>query len=301
MNTAGANEHACWVCGGTDTELKRKGIGGEGVVPEHFRITDAAYGVTGDIYLCRNCGFQFCPGLQDVLAMYQQMDDPLYEDTRHERTLQAEKLLDYLQGFQPDGSLLDVGAGSGILVEAALTRGYGAVGVEPCEDLVNIAIERGLPVLPGVLSDQSLEQTFDTVTLVDVIEHVENPSGLLREARESLSPDGVCLVISPDVNSLCARLLGKRWWHYRIAHISYFNRATLTRLLQDAGLELVAVTRPGWYFPADYLFDRCMQYLPAFMRFRAPAFLRRITVPLNLFDSLMMVCRPQSGQASLQD
>jgi hypothetical protein len=37
-----------------------------------------------------------------------------------------------------------------------------------------------------------------------------------------------------------------------------------------------------------------MQYLPGFLRMKAPRFLDRITVPLNLFDSLLVICRKQA-------
>jgi hypothetical protein len=85
--------------------------------------------------------------------------------------------------------------------------------------------------------------------------------------------------------------MGQRWWHYRLAHIGYFNVTTLRRLLEDSGFDIIAIHRPSWYFPASYLVQRLMQYLPAFMRASPPAWLDRITIPLNLFDSLLVICR----------
>lgn len=281
----------CWVCGSGDVTLERPGRPPEELGPEQFRITDAGYGVTGDIYRCSHCGFLFCPRMQGVLDHYQAMDDPGYEATRAERRLQAQRLLQYVLAHQARGRLLDVGAGSGIFVDAARDRGFDAVGVEPSRQLAALARERQLPVFEGVLADQSFDRGFDVVTLVDVIEHVERPGDLLREAVALMNPGGYLMLVTPDVGSLCARLMGARWWHYRIAHISYFNTSTLTALLDSAGLEIVELRRPGWYFPADYLFERCMQYLPRFLRMKAPGFLQRITVPLNLFDSLMVICR----------
>ena len=283
--------HPCWVCGSTATVLERAGVRPDSISPRDFRITDAAYGTTGDLYRCGSCGFRFCPGMSDVLSMYEQMSDPEYDATREARALQASKLLHAIARFRPTGRLLDVGAGSGILVERAAAMGYQASGVEPSKALQALAAQRGIPVLPGVLADHTFEHGFDVVSLVDVIEHVESPAVLVRESVSTLSEQGVLVVITPDVNSLMARMLGRRWWHFRIAHIGYFNRNTLSRLLEQEGLEVMSVTRPGWYFPASYLFERCMQYLPQRLRVPAPAFLNTITVPLNLFDSLMMVCR----------
>jgi 2-polyprenyl-3-methyl-5-hydroxy-6-metoxy-1,4-benzoquinol methylase len=285
----------CWLCHSSAIGLKRRGNAGQDLHPDQFRITDSSYGVTADIYQCRDCGFLFCPTVENVLQQYQAMDDPEYESTRTERTLQARKLLERICHHQSGGSLLDIGAGSGIFVEEALKQGFTAVGIEPSEQLADIARQQGLPVLRGVLSQQSFEKHgFDLVTLVDVIEHVAQPAEFLREAVEQMKPDGLCLLVTPDVNSLCARLMGSRWWHYRIAHISYFNIKTLNRLLESAGLEIIEQKRPGWYFPASYLFNRCMSYLPEAIRLKPPAFLDGITVPLNLFDSLLLICRKKA-------
>ena len=58
--------------------------------------------------------------------------------------------------------LLDVGAGSGILVEEALASGFAARGIEPSSP---IAAQRGLPVTHGVLPNSELPGPFDVVTL----------------------------------------------------------------------------------------------------------------------------------------
>ena len=50
--------------------------------------------------------------------------------------------------------------------------------------------------------------------------------------------------------------------------------------------------QPSWYFTAHYLAERVMAYVPRALRFPPPAFLKRITLPLNLFDSMMVVVRP---------
>ena len=65
------------------------------------------------------------------------------------------------------------------------------------------------------------------MTLVDVIEHVADPLALLRGARDYVAPGGLVLLVTPDVDSVAARLFGKRWWHLRLAHVGYFNRRSL--------------------------------------------------------------------------
>lgn len=281
----------CWICGAPDLALVRRGNLPAAIGAEDFRITDAGYGRTGDLYDCRICGFRQVRGLDDVLDHYRAMDDPAYEATRGPRALQAHRLLEILHRRRRGGRLLDIGAGSGILVETARAMGYAAEGIEPSRALQAIAAARGLPVHLGVLPHPAAAGPYDIATVIDVIEHVPDPVGLMRNVREALGPDGLCLVVTPDLGSLAARLLGPRWWHYRAAHIGYFDRATLARALIAAGFEVLEAKRPTWYFPASYLFERALTYLPGRRQVAAPSWLKAVTVPLNLFDSLAFVCR----------
>ncbi|MGH8605691.1 MAG: methyltransferase domain-containing protein, partial [Gammaproteobacteria bacterium] len=98
-------------------------------------------------------------------------------------------------------------------------------------------------------------------------------------------------VVTPDVSSIVARLMGPKWWHFRIAHIGYFNRHNLMLALARAGLDPIEVGRPGWYFSADYLVERVNHYLPRSLHLPTIPRMRKLTVPLNLRDSLYVIFR----------
>ncbi len=281
----------CWVCGSGALRLVKTGNLPKDLSAAAFQITDSDYGRTGDIFRCEACGFLECPTVPDVVSYYEDMDDAEYEATRAERALQARRLLQRVAAVKPAGRLLDVGAGSGILVKEARDLGYDAEGIEPSKSLTARAAALGLPVHGGVLPSPDVTGPYDVVTLVDVIEHVTHPVTLLGQIGSVLSDDGVCLIVTPDVRSFAARLMGWKWWHYRIAHIGYFDRATLSRAASAAGMEVVQTWRPSWYFPASYLAARVLSYLPRQLRPPVPQVLDRVTVPLNLFDSLVAVCR----------
>lgn len=284
------NSKKCRICQ-SDTYLKWPSSLDAPLSPESFAITDAHYGRTGAIYQCRRCGFRQCADLPEVLSYYESMEDRDYEKGRRERTLQSRKLLAYLKKFNPEGSLLDVGAGSGNLVKAALDLGFEAEGIEPSVWLQREAEKRSLPVRRGILSDISEESRFDLITLVDVIEHVVDPMGLMAEIRRRLAPGGMALIVTPDCGSVPARLLGRKWWHYRVAHVGYFNPSNLRLACEKSGLEVKAMKRPGWYFTLDYLWVRLLQYFPRRMRVKPMPWMKKITLPVNLRDSLLVVAR----------
>ena len=289
------DDFECRACGEKGLEFVRAStIKGE-LESTHFAITDAAYGTTAAIYRCPACGLLQCADSSDVLAFYERLQDPQYEDGRDLRSLQAEKLIEeLLRGLGRESGtglrLLDVGAGSGILLEAAEKRGFEAVGIEPSSWLVGVAKGRGLSIHEGVLPHPALSGVFDVVMLVDVIEHVTDPWSLLRAIRNHMQPGGIAIVVTPDVSSFFARVMGFRWWHFRIAHISYFNKKTLRAIAERAGLRPRSFSRPGWYFSYAYLRERLLQYLPSWILPPAAGLLGQVVIPLNLRDSLLMIC-----------
>jgi SAM-dependent methyltransferase len=281
----------CWICGESSLALEKDGNLPRDLSSENFRISDSDYGCTADLFRCGNCGFRQASDFPDVLRFYQEMDDDAYEHSREARTIQARMLLKTLAPYAARGRLLDVGAGSGILVAEAARLGFEAEGIEPSGPLHAQAKQHGLSVHHGILPSASIRGPYDIATVIDVIEHVPDPVGLLRQVRSTLADGGLAAVVTPDVSSVMARVLGQRWWHYRIAHIGYFDRQTLSLALRRSGFEPVQVLRPSWYFPISYLIERAFQYLPRAVRFTPPARLDRWVVPLNLWDSLLVIAR----------
>lgn len=285
----------CWVCASARLILYKRSDVQTGLSSRSFAITDSDYGRTGELYRCQDCSFIQCTDIRNALSFYEQLEDKEYEDGRTERALQATKLLALVSQAKAHGRLVDIGAGSGILVEQAAALGYKAEGVEPSNWLRGQAIKRGLTVHLGVFPHPNVATDIDLVTLVDVIEHISEPVALLRSIRSYMADDGVGLVVTPDVSSVTARLLGKHWWHFRFAHIGYFDKKTLLLALARAGLEPIRVGRPSWYFAADYLLHRVNQYLPNFLRLPVAKFWGRFIIPLNLRDSLYVVFRKTPG------
>jgi hypothetical protein len=143
----------------------------------------------------------------------------------------------------------------------------------------------------GVIPSREISGPYDVVSAIDVIEHVDKPLDLLRAIRDVLATDGIGVLVTPDVGSITARVMRRHWWHFRPAHIGYFNRHTISLSLAAAGLSPITVGRPTWYLPVDYLASRAARYLPGGNKLAVPKMLGRIEVPINLHDSLLVVFR----------
>jgi hypothetical protein len=96
--------------------------------------------------------------------------------------------------------------------------------------------------------------------------------------------------------------MGRRWWHYRVAHICFFDSRTMGRALALAGLEAAHRERYRWVFTLAYLAERSGRYLPtgflsrALGRGRVGRRLSGMTVPVNLHDSWTYYARKSSGE-----
>jgi 2-polyprenyl-3-methyl-5-hydroxy-6-metoxy-1,4-benzoquinol methylase len=270
-------------------------------VAEDLRVTDSRYGQTLSLWKCCSCGFRFAhkDELTELTSMYERLIDVEYEESRETRTLQMRWLLDSVLAACPGSrSLLDVGAGMGLLVAEARRRGLSAVGVEPSRFFVHSAASRGLEVLQGVFPHPALTgRRFDLIFLVDVIEHVAEPVRLLRECGSALEGNGVLAVVTPDVSSLAARILGPRWWHFRLAHVGYFDRRSLAHGAGEAGLSIVRHFPARWFFRVRYLAERVAVYCPVAwvnrlaLRLAPLRWLYDRTIPVNLHDSMVVLLR----------
>ena len=86
---------------------------------------------------------------------------------------------DRVQQWVKEKKILDVGAGDGLI-----TSMLGAVGIEYEDVGVKLAVEKGINVIQGDAYQLPFEDnSFEAVTMIDVLEHFDTPEIALREAR----------------------------------------------------------------------------------------------------------------------
>ena len=75
-----------------------------------------------------------------------------------------------------------------------------------------------------------------------LIEHVDDPATVVRRIRQWLSPGGIFALETPNLDSLDARMFKRTYWGgYHIPrHWNLFTPATISRLMQDNGMEVLA-------------------------------------------------------------
>jgi 2-polyprenyl-3-methyl-5-hydroxy-6-metoxy-1,4-benzoquinol methylase len=148
---------------------------------------------------------------------------------------------------------LDVGAADGFLAERLTAHGWSVTALERdpelaarargrCKEVVVADLESAPPLLHG---------PFEAIIYGDVLEHLSDPTAVLRALDQFLAPGGAVIVSVPNVAHLWVRLsllVGRFDYADRgildRTHLRFFTRRTLLELLRSAGLRVdeLAVT-----------------------------------------------------------
>ncbi len=151
--------------------------------------------------------------------------------------------LEEIEALRPDkGSILDVGCAYGFFLDVARSRGWCTEGVELGDHAVQYARGKlGLRVHHANVLDVRLPpQTFDVVTLWDVVEHLDDPISVLMHLRRSMKNNALLVFNTPDVDSYVRKVQGLRWRNFiPPIHVTYFGQRAAAHLLRRTGFRLI--------------------------------------------------------------
>jgi len=211
------------------------------------------------------------------------------------------KRLRNLTAHRRHGKLLDVGCAAGFFLHVAREAGFDVHGVDVATPMVRVAREElGLQnVREGTLRSAGYpDHAFDVVTLWDVIEHMHDPLDALEECRRVLKADGLLVLETQNVRSRFARLMGRRWHHFKmLEHLYHFDPRTCTVLLERAGFEVVRWTSrlAGKYVSMEFIVERSARmsrFLPKLMK---P--IQKVgpsALYVNPLDEMVFIARPKA-------
>ncbi|MFH1539513.1 MAG: class I SAM-dependent methyltransferase [bacterium] len=167
--------------------------------------------------------------------------------------------MEELEKHRKPGRLLDVGCAAGILMDVARLRGWEVQGVDVSPYASEIARKYyNLDVFTGTLKEAVFDdERFDVIVMHDLIEHVPDPAGLLVEANRILKNEGLLVINTPNAAGFMAKILGKRWFHYKPqTHLTCFSPVTLGAMLDKTGFRMTKTLAAGRVINMEYLMGR---------------------------------------------
>lgn len=207
-----------------------------------YRYSDA--GATSFIFRCAGCDLLFLRPLALANLTDRQMDCVDYVEYvpalfkfLHENLILRKEINEVKKVGASSRLLLDIGCGTGWTTAFWKSKGFEVTGVEPSQARAALARKRhGMEVIESYLEDLKLDKSYDVIILRHMVEHLADPLPMLEKVVGHLAPDGILLIVVPNIDSIGRRLFDNLWEWVLPLHCSFFNPRSLRALVEAAGL-----------------------------------------------------------------
>jgi 2-polyprenyl-3-methyl-5-hydroxy-6-metoxy-1,4-benzoquinol methylase len=189
------------------------------------------------------------PSLDDLPRYYENPDyishtdgkRSLFEKLYHFiKKIALSKKLKLINAHSNQGTLLDIGAGTGEFLLVAKNNGWNVTGIEPSPKAKAIAENKGVSFVPNLESIPS--HTFDIITMWHVLEHVPDLDHQIMELKRIIKPNGTIIIAVPNFNSYDAKHYGKFWAAFDVPiHFWHFSKKAIQTLFIQHNLQLTEV------------------------------------------------------------
>jgi 2-polyprenyl-3-methyl-5-hydroxy-6-metoxy-1,4-benzoquinol methylase len=221
---------------------------GNGISPyltcEDFTVSHNLFNIVS----CDNCGFKFTnPRPRELDAgKYYKSDDyvshsntnkglinKLYKWVRNYTLSKKEQLI---RSYNIPGRLLDYGAGTGMFLAHAKSKGWEVLGIEVDENARKISKDLNGITLYSDYNSLSLENSdikFNSISLWHVLEHIYKIDDTLKWLYNCLDDGGTLFIAVPNFVSYDADLFKEYWAAYDVPrHIYHFSPDTIKAMLK---------------------------------------------------------------------
>ena len=183
----------------------------------------ALFGRDETIYMVCQCGGYFqnpIPTDASIDKLYSNKYYDVFQSRKKALAFEMPRALRMAEHLpQETGSMIDVGCATGELMFVAKEAGWQVAGVEPSKRGREMSQQYG-----KIYCDcDEVDETFDLVTSVHVLEHVPRPVDFLKQLAKLLRPGGLMVVVAPKDN-------------YRAPHLIAVNEETVKILFDRAGI-----------------------------------------------------------------
>jgi SAM-dependent methyltransferase len=159
--------------------------------------------------------------------------------------------------YPPDGAILDVGGGNGYVAMGLQQAGFEVWLLEPGADGAAVARSRGIAhVIRSSFEDAELrDASVPAASMFDVVEHIEDDVGFLRELRRVMKPGGRLYLAVPTYQWL--------WSHEDVIahHCRRYTQRSLADVCARAGFEVEYATYFFSFLPPPIFLLRTVPHL----------------------------------------
>lgn len=200
-----------------------------------------------DVYFCQHCGLVQLKHVVNPNIMFR---DYIYITSGSNTMVEhfgrlAEELVKKFK-LNSDSLVVDIGSNDGTLLSHFKRLGPRTLGIDPAENLVSVAAEKGIEQLPLLFTNQSAKKVRQkygrakVITATNVFAHVNDLHDFVRGLKTLLTNDGIFIAEFPYLVDLLEKEELDTIYH---EHLSYFAIRPLLTLFEKHDLKLFDVKR----------------------------------------------------------
>jgi 2-polyprenyl-3-methyl-5-hydroxy-6-metoxy-1,4-benzoquinol methylase len=218
-----------------------------------------------NIVQCKSCSLVYVnPRLtqEEIFKLY---DEPYFKGSGFDKSIQYQKefenkstsrdlliwdittIREMLRTNTPTPKLLDVGCGMGLFLHKAKQNGFVSEGLELSNYACNFARSKNILVHNTSIDEFELpKNSFDVISMREVIEHLSSPITSLQKIYNGLKPGGILFITTGNYNCPERKVRGSNWNYFMPeGHLTIFSNQTLKMFLVKTGFKQVLVTNQG--------------------------------------------------------
>lgn len=187
------------------------------------------------IMVCTNCGLGQTLDFKPNIGEYHRDETYIKERKQFENIFS--KRVEIISKFKTSGNVLEIGSSTGVLLEMLKKKGWNVLGIEPSKASAEFAKEQEIETLNTTFEKAKLKSaSYDLVIMNHVLEHMDDPTMILRKIRMALKNEGYLFIDIPNFSSFSSKIFKGRWKYLLTGeHKWHFTEKSLKLLLEKSG------------------------------------------------------------------
>ena len=207
-----------------------------------------------DLFECENCKTLFTNrnvNLSQLLKNYEIAEYDSNVEAKYAAKTYVKNLQKALPKFK--GSILDIGAGDGAFLSAALgVLATSNLGIEPSIKAIAKNDDNMVNIKNIAIEDLETNEKFDLVTCFQTIEHLNNPREFITNIKRFIKPGGYFAISCHNRLSLTNKILGEKSPIFDVEHLQVFTDQGIEKLFSGLNFKIVYSNKYRNKYPLSY-------------------------------------------------
>lgn len=164
-------------------------------------------------------------------------------DLQRNRGSEALSFVSGLVELGPKTEVHEIGCSAGGVLSVFADAGCRTAGVDYDESFVHYGRRRGLDLRHGEMECLNDRPPPDLIILSHVLEHSNDPAGMLRAVMRRLAPQGKLFIAVPGLEGIPQDYQSNLLLYFQICHTYHFSAQTLCALVEKTNAEVLKIDK----------------------------------------------------------